>query len=85
MAFDRARDRRLRGLDASHLFEPNTISIGIRRNHYLRAYTYAFVEMFAPQLKRALVESAIAQTASRRSVREGAQQLPIAAPVPQGI
>ena len=48
MAYERARDKNLRAIDATHLFEANTIHIGIRRNHYLRGYTYAFIEMFSP-------------------------------------
>jgi LysR family cys regulon transcriptional activator len=65
MAFDAKRDRALRAIDASHLFEPNTIHIGIRQNHYLRGYTYAFIEMFAGHLTRARVEQAIRGAASR--------------------
>jgi LysR family cys regulon transcriptional activator len=71
MAFDRRRDQGLRALDASHLFEPNTIHVGIRRNHYLRGYTYAFIEMFAPQLTRAAVEKAIAERPVRAGARVG--------------
>ena len=67
MAYDRKRDRNLRAVDASHLFEPNTIHIGIRRNHYLRGYVYAFIEMFAPHLKRAVVEKALTEAATRRA------------------
>lgn len=67
MAYDRRRDKHLRAVDASHLFQPNTIHVGIRRNHYLRAYTYAFIEMFAPHLKRAAVEKAITEAATRRA------------------
>jgi LysR family cys regulon transcriptional activator len=63
MAFDKKRDRTLRARDASHLFEPNMIHIGVRRNHYLRGYVYAFIEMFAPHLTRAVVEKAIAGAA----------------------
>ncbi|MGZ8201685.1 MAG: CysB family HTH-type transcriptional regulator [Burkholderiales bacterium] len=66
MAYDRKRDKNLRAIDASHLFEPNTIHIGIRRNHYLRGYTYAFIEMFASHLKRSAVEKAITEAATRR-------------------
>ena len=66
LAYDRARDKKLRAIDASHLFEPNTIQIGIRRNHYLRGYMFAFIEMFAPHLKRAVVEKAITAMATRR-------------------
>lgn len=69
LAYDRKRDRNLRALDASHLFEPNTIQLGIRRNHYLRSYTYGFIEMFAPHLTRAAVETAIRETASRSEKR----------------
>lgn len=56
MAFDPARDHGLRLIDASHLFEASTARIGIRRNAYLRGYVYDFIEMFAPQLTRAVVE-----------------------------
>ena len=65
IAYERTRDKSLRAIDASHLFEPNTIQVGIRRNHYLRGYMFAFIEMFAPHLKRPVVEQAIAKMASR--------------------
>ena len=68
MAFDAKRDRALRAIDASHLFEPNTIHIGIRQNHYLRGYTYAFIEMFAGHLTRERVEQAIRNAATRTAV-----------------
>ena len=48
---------RLRAIDASHLFEPNTIHLGVRRNDYLRGYVLDFIEMFAPQLTRTRVET----------------------------
>lgn len=67
MAFDPKRDKGLRSIDACHLFEPNTIQFGIRQNHYLRGYTYAFIEMFARHLTRARVEQAIREAASRSS------------------
>jgi len=66
LAYDRRKDRTLHAIDASRLFEPNTIQLGIRRNHYLRSYTYAFIELFAPHLTRAVVERAIRETASRQ-------------------
>ena len=56
MAFDPARDHGLRLIDASHLFEPSTTRIGIRRNAYLRGYVYDFIEMFSPHLTRDVVE-----------------------------
>lgn len=57
LAFEPGRDRDLRAIDASHLFEPNTIHLGVRRNDYLRGYVLDFIEMFAPQLTRKRVES----------------------------
>ncbi len=56
MAFDGERDRNLRMLDASHLFDPCTTRIGIRRGSHLRGYMYAFIEMFAPHLDRRKVD-----------------------------
>jgi LysR family cys regulon transcriptional activator len=57
MAFDPARDFGLRLIDASHLFEPSTTHIGIRRHAYLRSYVYDFIEMFAPHLTRSVIET----------------------------
>ncbi|MEI7970674.1 MAG: HTH-type transcriptional regulator CysB [Betaproteobacteria bacterium] len=59
MAFDPKRDRQLRAIDASHLFEPNTTRIGIRRGTYLRGFAYDFIEMFAPHLTRDVVDAAL--------------------------
>lgn len=60
MAFDPKRDKHLRSLDASHLFEPSTTRIGISQNSYLRGYVFDFIHMFAPHLDQAIVKSAIA-------------------------
>ena len=54
-AYDPARDTNLRAIDASHLFEPNTIHLGVRRGDYLRGYMLDFIEMFAPHLDRRTV------------------------------
>jgi LysR family cys regulon transcriptional activator len=59
MAFDPKRDRSLRAIDASHLFESSTTRLGIKRGAYLRRYTYEFIELFAPHLPRAVVERAV--------------------------
>ena len=60
MAFDPKRDRSLRAIDASHLFESSTTRLGIKRGAYLRRYAYEFIELFAPHLPRAVVERAVA-------------------------
>ena len=62
MAFDPARDKNLRALDASHLFESSTTRIGVPRNAYLRGYVYDFIEMFAPHLGRKTIEEAVQST-----------------------
>lgn len=56
MAFDARRDKSLRSIDASHLFEPSTTRIGISRSSYLRGYIFDFIEMFAPHLTQAIVK-----------------------------
>ena len=59
MAYNPERDQRLRALDASHLFEPSTTRIGIRKDSYLRGYVYEFITMFAPHLQRDVVDTAL--------------------------
>jgi LysR family cys regulon transcriptional activator len=59
MAFDPARDLGLRLIDASHLFEPSMTRIAVRPNAYLRGYVYDFIELFAPHLKRAVVDATL--------------------------
>ena len=57
MAFDAKRDKNLRSIDASHLFEPSTTRIGISRNTYLRGYIFDSIEMFAPHLNHANIQA----------------------------
>ena len=59
LAFIPERDRHLRMLDAGHLFKPSITRIAIRRNEYLRGYTYDFIELFAPHLTHAVVAKAM--------------------------
>ena len=59
MAFIPERDKHLRMLDAAHLFKPSTTRVAIRKNEYLRGYTYDFIEMFAPHLTREAVARAM--------------------------
>ncbi|MBK7791308.1 MAG: CysB family HTH-type transcriptional regulator [Betaproteobacteria bacterium] len=62
MAFDPARDRNLRLLEANHLFPRNTTRVAVRRGVLLRGYIYDFIELFAPELTR----KAIARASSIR-------------------
>ncbi len=57
MAFDAKRDKNLRSIDASHLFESSTTRIGISRNNYIRGYIFDFIEMFAPHLNHATIQA----------------------------
>jgi LysR family cys regulon transcriptional activator len=57
MAFDAKRDKDLRSIDASHLFEPSTTRIGISRNSFIRSYIFDFIEMFAPHLDHASIQA----------------------------
>lgn len=59
MAYDPVLDKELIAIDASHLFEASTTKIGFRRGTYLRTYMYDFIELFAPHLKRDIVDMAI--------------------------
>jgi LysR family cys regulon transcriptional activator len=59
MAFNPKRDSHLRAIDAAHLFESSTTRLGIKRGAYLRRYAYDFIELFAPQLPRSIVEPAV--------------------------
>lgn len=59
MAFIPERDKHLHMLDAAHLFQPSVTRVAIRRNEYLRGYTYHFIELFAPHLTREVVAKAM--------------------------
>jgi LysR family cys regulon transcriptional activator len=60
MAFDESRDAGLRALPAGHLFESSTTRLAFRSDAYLRRFDYAFMELFAPQLTRRVVDASIA-------------------------
>jgi len=59
MAFDPKRDRKLRAIDAAHLFPSSTTRLGIKRGAWLRRYAYDFIELFAPSLSRDMVEKTV--------------------------
>ena len=59
MAYIPERDKRIRMVEAAHLFQPSTTRIAVRKNEYLRGYTYDFIELFAPHLTREVVTEAL--------------------------
>lgn len=60
-AFDAQRDvaAGLQTIQARHLFPANTTYVGIRRAALLRRYEYDFIEDFAPDLNRDVVQKAL--------------------------
>ncbi|HEY0962239.1 MAG TPA: CysB family HTH-type transcriptional regulator [Pseudomonadales bacterium] len=50
LAFDDERDRNLRLLDCSHLFQENVTRIAIREGHLLRQFAYHFIGLCAPKV-----------------------------------
>ncbi len=61
IAFIPEREPHLCMMSARHLFNASTTRIAIRKNEYLRAYTYEFIELFAPQLTHKVVSAAMQQ------------------------
>jgi LysR family cys regulon transcriptional activator len=58
VALDHKRDAHLHAIDAGHLFGDNTTRVAVKRSAYLRGYTYAFIQTFAPHLTSAVIEEA---------------------------
>lgn len=59
MAFVPERDVHLRQLSLNHLLKPNVTRLALRRNEFLRGYTYHFIELFAPKLTHEVVINAL--------------------------
>jgi len=60
IVFDAKRDAGLRRIDARHLFPSSTLGFVLRRNSYLRGHTLAFMQMFAPRLRKADILNTLA-------------------------
>lgn len=60
MAYDPKTDSGLVAKDCSHLFDASTTKIGFRRGTFLRGFMYDFIQLFAPHLKRDLIDRAAA-------------------------
>lgn len=59
LAYDQKRDKGLKQIPAHHLFESNTVHIGLRAGDYLRGYMYRFIELLAPHLTRTVLDQAL--------------------------
>ena len=58
MAFIPDRDKRLKLLDCSHLFEEQTSRIAVRRGRYLSGFAYRFITLCSPALTETVVRGA---------------------------
>ncbi len=61
LAYDAVRDRRLRALEAGHLFGANRTQLAVRRGGHLRGYIHAFIDAFAPGMAREAIARASAE------------------------
>lgn len=61
-AYDVNRDKDLEMLPAGHLFGTNTTKLALKKDAYLRAYTYFFIEQFSPTLNKKLVDQALSSS-----------------------
>lgn len=59
MGFNPAKDKDLRLLDSGHVFKENTTQIAIRRGHFLRGFSYRFIELCSPSLSESVVRDSI--------------------------
>jgi LysR family transcriptional regulator, cys regulon transcriptional activator len=60
MAFDAKTDTKLGMISAKHLFAESVTKIALKRNAFLRGYTYALIQLLAPALDKAVVDAAMA-------------------------
>jgi len=77
MAIQEDEDHDLVAIDGSHLFPEHVTWLGVRRGRLLRGYMYDFMRLFAPQLKRKLVDQALrAQTGEQAAAVFDGLKLP---------
>jgi LysR family transcriptional regulator, cys regulon transcriptional activator len=79
MAYSAKRDTPLRLIDSSHLFDPNTALIAVRRGSYLRTYAYRFIELCSPALPEKTVRAAVMAHARAEASKADAVGKPEAA------
>jgi len=59
MSVDATEDADLISIDASHLFETQTTSVGVPRNGFVRQYVFDFLQLLGPHLKPNVVADVI--------------------------
>ena len=58
-ALDAKRDKSLKIIDLSHIFESSTTYVLLHPKQHLRPYGYDFLEMLSPTLQRSVVQEAL--------------------------
>lgn len=66
LAYDGRRDPGLRAMDVTHLFEPHTGCLAVRKNRYLRGFAFDFIETLAPALDRRALLRVLGSTRDRK-------------------
>ena len=69
ISFNASQDKGLRAKDASHLFEPSTIFVVMRRNSYLREFVYEFIKLLSPELTPDFVKGTLTESSESKSGR----------------
>jgi LysR family transcriptional regulator, cys regulon transcriptional activator len=64
MAYEPERDKAIGAISAKHLFAPSVTKVALRRGTFVRAYTYALIELLAPKLTERVVVEALAKDAA---------------------
>ena len=59
MAYDPKQDVKLGAISAKHLFAESVTKIALKRNAFLRAYTYELIELLAPGLTQRVVDETL--------------------------
>jgi len=59
VAVDPVRDSGLRARNVSHLFEPSTIFVSLRRTSYLRRFVFEFIKALSPALTPDVVKASL--------------------------
>jgi LysR family cys regulon transcriptional activator len=59
MAWHSQKDKGLVLLENSDVFPANTTRIALRRGHYLRGFSYRFIELCAPALSESVIRAAL--------------------------
>lgn len=69
VSFEAKRDKGLRQIGARHLFAPSRLNVVVRPHGYLRSFTLAFIQTFAPGIPLADIRRAVAGSGlSRREL-----------------